>query len=267
MTAAVDAHGIVTGWSESAYQLLGYTPAEVIGTAVGTLLADALPKPARHAVAHGQSWQGLVTVCHHDGCILPLGIRAHPLLDAAGAVTLWYVAVLHTGLAPVRAPSSASHDRHACDPREPREARETPVDDRSLIGWAFTQAPIGLALVDTEMRIRRLNTETTRMIGNTDTDLRGHRLMDALPHPAYQATWDHLRHVMATGRSARHESFSRAQGETRKRAWAVRTSPVRDPAGRIHGVFTAAIDISEQYWAQQRLTLLNEATTAIGSTL
>ncbi|WP_250292700.1 PAS domain-containing protein, partial [Frankia sp. CiP1_Cm_nod1] len=270
MTAALDAHGIVTGWSESAQQLLGYTPAEIIGTAVGTLLADTLPAPARHAVTHGRSWQGLISVCHRDGRILPLGVRAHPLLDAAGAVTVWYVAALHAGPVPLEAPYPAAHNGQACDPREPgepREAGEPPVDDRLLIDWAFTQAPIGLSITDTEMRIRRLNTETARMIGSADTDLRGHRLVDALPHPAHQATWDHLRHVMATGRPARHESFSRAQGETRKRAWAVRTSPVRDPTGRLHGTFTAAIDISEQYWAQQRLTLLNEATTAIGSTL
>uniref|UniRef100_UPI0010418036 PAS domain-containing protein n=1 Tax=Candidatus Protofrankia californiensis TaxID=1839754 RepID=UPI0010418036 len=250
VTAAIDAHGIVTAWSDDACRLLGYAPAEIVGTTAVDLLVGEVPGPARRAVVNGQGWGGLVTARHRDGHGLAVGVRTHPLLDAGGKVTQWFVAAV------------AAQD----PPKDTQDPHED-VDDLALLDWAFTQAPIGLAITDTEQRIRRLNAEVARMLGSAEDDLRGRWLMDAFPHPAYNEVREHLRQVVATGEPAHYETFRRAQSESRKRAWAVRTSPVRDPAGRVRGAFTASLDISEQYWAQQRLTLLNEANTAIGSTL
>ncbi|WP_280867819.1 SpoIIE family protein phosphatase [Streptomyces sp. SAI-127] len=52
------------------------------------------------------------------------------------------------------------------------------------------------------------------------------------------------------------------------RAWVIELWPVRDPAtGEVVGVGTAAFDSSDQHAARQRLALLQEAGTSIGTTL
>ena len=44
-------------------------------------------------------------------------------------------------------------------------------------------------------------------------------------------------------------------------------SPLKDQAGGTQAVWIGALDITEQYGARQRLTLLNEAGTRVGTTL
>jgi hypothetical protein len=56
-------------------------------------------------------------------------------------------------------------------------------------------------------------------------------------------------------------------GETRERAWSVSVSPLKDQAGRTQAVWIGVLDITEKYGARQRLTLLNEAGTHVGTTL
>uniref|UniRef100_UPI001A9430C3 SpoIIE family protein phosphatase n=1 Tax=Protofrankia symbiont of Coriaria ruscifolia TaxID=1306542 RepID=UPI001A9430C3 len=243
VTAGVDAHGTVTAWSTNACRLLGYPPAEIVGRAVFDLLAVPLPEPARRRLANRQDWSGTVALRHRDGHGLDVWLRAQPLLGSDEAVAQWFVTAV------------ASPDL--------REYRA----DLALVDWAFTQAPIGLAIFDTEARFRRLNAEGVRMLGVGEDDIRGRPATEAFSHPAYREAWDKLRRAVETGEPARYEAFRRAQAESYRRAWAVTMSPVRDPVGQVRGVFLTSLDISEQYWAEQRLTLLNEANTAIGSTL
>ncbi|MDT0486064.1 MULTISPECIES: ATP-binding SpoIIE family protein phosphatase [Streptomyces] len=58
------------------------------------------------------------------------------------------------------------------------------------------------------------------------------------------------------------------RGSTHHRAWVIELWPVRDPAtGEVVGVGTAAFDSSDQHAARQRLALLQEAGSCIGTTL
>ncbi|MFG2259833.1 PAS domain-containing protein [Streptomyces mirabilis] len=66
-TAAVDARGIVTEWSEGARQLLGYPPSEVVGQPAARLLADDAGTAGAAALrdAAGQErWSGTVALRH-----------------------------------------------------------------------------------------------------------------------------------------------------------------------------------------------------------
>jgi serine phosphatase RsbU (regulator of sigma subunit)/anti-sigma regulatory factor (Ser/Thr protein kinase) len=77
----------------------------------------------------------------------------------------------------------------------------------------------------------------------------------------------YMRQVLDTGEPAHRETYRRVPGETREHAWSVSVSPLKDQAGRTQAVWIGALDITEQYGARQRLTMLNEAGTRVGTTL
>jgi hypothetical protein len=74
-------------------------------------------------------------------------------------------------------------------------------------------------------------------------------------------------HVLRTGETVRHEVVGRAPGYTRPRAWSMFLYPLKDQAGEVRGVASAAFDNTDQYWARRRLAALDEAGATIGSTL
>ena len=73
--------------------------------------------------------------------------------------------------------------------------------------------------------------------------------------------------MLDTGESVQRSTYRRVPGETRERAWLVSVSPLKDQVGRTQAVWIGVLDITEQYGARQRLTLLNEAGTYVGTTL
>src|SRR5207245_789049 len=72
--------------------------------------------------------------------------------------------------------------------------------------------------------------------------------------------------VARTGKPAVWKGINQMPGVP-PRAVEVTLSPVRDPAGQVRGVLAVAVDVTEQRRASDRLALLNEASTRIGSTL
>ena len=76
-----------------------------------------------------------------------------------------------------------------------------------------------------------------------------------------------MRQVLDTGEPTHRETYRRVPGETRERAWSVSVSPLKDQAGRTQAVWIGVLNVTEQYAARQRLALLNQAGTHIGTTL
>ncbi len=281
LVTGVDAKGVVTGWSAGACRLLGYPPAEVIGRAVVDLLAMDVPETAWQTAVARQGWNGTVGVRHQDGHRVELELRAYPLLDAA-ANTQWLLVAStllrsphprsshhERGRGPARPrelPPSTTCSARQGDPSTPEDPMES-VDDQTIVDWGFRQSQLFMVVYDSEARFWRLSAGAIPMIGYDETAVRGQRLMDALPDHSYAAFQEQLRHVAQTGKSVIYENHVRAPGEPREHAWATSMSPITDPTGRVLGVFAAAFDVSEQHWARQRLALLDEASTRIGSTL
>ena len=155
-------------------------------------------------------------------------------------------------------------------PADVSEAFASAIDtahDAALMDWAFTQSPIALAIHDADLLCLRVNDRMCQMFGLTEDDLRGRRLADVLPGPQYGALERHMRHVLDTGEPAHRETYRRVPGETFERAWSVSVSPLKDQDGRTRAVWIGVLDITEQHAARQRLTLLNQAGTHIGTTL
>jgi PAS domain S-box-containing protein len=141
-------------------------------------------------------------------------------------------------------------------------------DLREMLDWAITQAPVNIALFDVQMRQLRLNTSLCRALGLADeaTGL-GRRLTDLLDNPATESCLAAARVVARTGRPTVLRDVNQMPGQARDHAMDINLSPVKDPAGRVSGVLVVAVDVTEQHLAQQRLDLLNEASTRIGCTL
>ncbi len=139
--------------------------------------------------------------------------------------------------------------------------------DAPYMDWAFTQSRFAQAIHDRNLLCLRLNDRMCEMFGLEEEVLRGRRLTDVLKGPQYEAMERNMRWVLDTGEPTHRETYRQVPGETRERAWSVHVSPLKDEAGRTQAVWIGVLNISEQYAARQRLTLLNQAGAHIGSTL
>ncbi|MFM9592208.1 PAS domain-containing protein [Streptomyces scabiei] len=87
LAAAVvaDADGVVSGWSEGATLLQGWTAADTVGRPVAELLTDPVPPgfPADQGV--GPDPTGFVPLRHRDGSTLDAVVAVHPPCTAATA--------------------------------------------------------------------------------------------------------------------------------------------------------------------------------------
>ncbi|MFF8034642.1 SpoIIE family protein phosphatase [Streptomyces sp. NPDC016626] len=234
-TAAVvvDARGTVTGWSEGARRLTGHRAEEAVGRAVRELFAGdeppgATPPPSGPAVLR-----------HREGHRVPVRLTVRPLLGAEGA--------------------PSGHVITAEPPGTP---------DTSLAARAFQQASMAMSVFDTEQRYLRLNDVACELMDQPQTDLVGRSYLDTVEDVAYTRGLDRqLRRVAETGEPLHYEIFTRTPDRIRPHAWNVEIWPVRDTSGEVAGTAVAAFDSTEQHQARRRLALLNEAATAIGTTL
>jgi PAS domain S-box-containing protein len=137
-----------------------------------------------------------------------------------------------------------------------------------LIDWAVDQCPIGVALLNPQMRQLRLNGAMCRVLGlQSETEGLNLRLTDLISTPETESCLSCARRVARTGEPDRWRGAFRLPGQKRKHAVDVSLSPVKDAAGQVRGVLVVGFDVTEQQLARQRLVLVNEASIWIGSTL
>jgi PAS domain S-box-containing protein len=141
-------------------------------------------------------------------------------------------------------------------------------DLREMLDWAITQTPVNIALLDTQMRQLRLNTSMCRVLGLGDEAAGlGLPLTEMVSSARTESIVAAARTVARTGKPTVWRGVNGLPGESRDHAVEINLSPVRDPAGRVRGVLVVAFDMTEQYLARERLALVNEASTRIGTTL
>jgi serine phosphatase RsbU (regulator of sigma subunit)/PAS domain-containing protein/anti-sigma regulatory factor (Ser/Thr protein kinase) len=231
--AVVDARGIVTGWSEGARLLTGHTAEEAVGRPAAELLGDALPARMDGA------WTGPVVVQHRDGHPVTFTLTACPVIGPGGEPA---------GLTLTAEPPGTA--------------------ERTLAGRAFQQASMSMSVFDTRQRYLRLNDAACHVMGVPEEILLGRDFPETVEDAEHSRGFNwHLRHVSETGRATRYESFTGAPALNREHAWSIEMWPVRAPSGEVMGTALAAFDSTEQYWARQRLALLNEAAAVLGTTL
>ena len=139
---------------------------------------------------------------------------------------------------------------------------------QELVDWAVAQCPVSVALLDLDMRHLRLNRTTCRIFGlRSEAEGLGMRLTDLMPTPPAEACVACARQVARTGKPDVWRGFFQLPGQQQDLAVEVFLSPVKDSAGELRGVLCIGFDVTQQRLARQRLALVNEASTRIGSTL
>jgi PAS domain S-box-containing protein len=139
---------------------------------------------------------------------------------------------------------------------------------REMMDQAVDQCPVGVTLLDTQMRYLRVNAMMCRILGlRSETEALNLRLTDLVSTPETESFLVCARQVARTGEPDMWRDVIQLPGQRREHAVNVFLSPVKNPAGQVRGVLAVGFDVSEEHLARQRLALVNEASTRIGSTL
>ncbi|AJC53787.1 MULTISPECIES: SpoIIE family protein phosphatase [Streptomyces] len=242
-----DAHGRVESWPEGAERLFGHPAADVVGRAAAALLApddaDRLPELAAECRAHG-GWSGTLTARRKNGAPVDVMVQLARVTDGEGAAHWLAVAA---------------------------EASSLPGWEmsRAVLEKLLMQTPVGMAVVDTDLRFVWSNLALERFGGGRARDRIGRRLAEVQPGLDAEALEEQMRRVLESGEPVLgYEHIGRPQSEPHhERAHAMSFVRLDGFNGRPLGVCYTVIDITERYRNRQRLVLLDRAGTAIGQTL
>ncbi|RVU19869.1 PAS domain S-box protein [Streptomyces antnestii] len=243
----LDAHGVVTGWSDEGGRLLGYEAADVVGREAATLLlpADAarVPELAERCRTSG-GWSGILGARHRDGHPVSVMVRVVEAQRSPGP-TRWIVLVSGMDGAPGWDMS------------------------RSVLEQMASRSPLGIAIVDTDLRYVWSNAALEQFGGGPARERVGRRLADIQPGLDAERLEAKMRQVLETGESiVGYEHVGRVRSAPhRECAHAMSFMRLSDDNGHPLGVYYTAMDITERYLVRRRLALLDRAGEHIGRSL
>ncbi|MFF6776524.1 SpoIIE family protein phosphatase [Streptomyces sp. NPDC012637] len=253
---ATSSEGTIVRWDHAAEDLLGYTPHEVLGRHIADLLhpgADrGLGRSLWEGAATGRGVMGVVTAWHREGRPLDLEIWACPVpARHRGGTTVLVFAAEAEAARRIRG-SSAVWD------------------------GLFARSPVGIAILDTQLRFLRVNPALEAMNGLPQAAHIGRRLVEILPDVNAADMERAMRRALDEGKPVLD---SRRTGRTpadpdHDHVWSGSYVRLEDTDGRPVGLAATLIDITAQQRAQleadagrRHLALVNEATFKIGTSL
>ncbi|WP_406840552.1 SpoIIE family protein phosphatase [Streptomyces sp. AHU1] len=247
-SAVLDDHGTVVGWSARAQELLGYPAKEVIGRAWQDLLVDARDLPVARSVVvdalRAGGWFGVLPIRHRDGRRVEMGFRGRAIVRD-GERQEWFL---------VGAPAAevVAWQR-----------------DRALLDGLYRRSPIGLAIHDADRRVIRVNRAIEKASGIAAEATVGRRAGEFLVDEDAGPAEERVRHVLETGEPLifTEQSARTRHAPGRERMVSVSAFRMQDSSGRVLGVAETIEDITQRHRARRRLTLLNEASARIGTSL
>ncbi|MEU0784093.1 SpoIIE family protein phosphatase [Streptomyces sp. NPDC006173] len=252
----LDAEGRIVFWTPQAEDLIGYTAEEVLGKYAARMIIhpehlQSVSKLFAEVLATGRSWAGAFPIRHKDGSTRLMEFRNMRLLDDLGDVYALGIAADHTLLQRV----------------------ET---DLALCEQLINQSPIGLALMDPDLRYLMVNPALERIDGIPAEDHVGRHLRETLPFPDVDTVESALRQVLTTGTpllDQYHVGRPPADPE-HEHAWSLSFYRLEDPGGRVLGAAASVVDVTERHRAaaeadraRRRLALIADASTRVGTTL
>ncbi|QHC26313.1 SpoIIE family protein phosphatase [Streptomyces sp. GS7] len=265
--AELDARGTVVAWTRAAERLLGYPAGEVLGHGALELLAVAGDAERAAAVARwcraGDGWSGSVAVRHRDGRAVQLAVQVSRVAGIAEAGTEG------AGTADDGEPDDGAGrggERWAVLALEEWRVPGGGVNQLMLEPF-LAQAPVGMAVLDTELRYVWVNDVLERLIP-LERRL-GRTVGEVLPPEEAAAFDERMKRVLATGVPVMDYEFRSPTyaDPTQERAYSASFFRLAGPHRRKAGIWYMVIDVTERWRAQERLALLNDASARIGSTL
>ncbi|MEV5840665.1 SpoIIE family protein phosphatase [Streptomyces sp. NPDC051985] len=253
---ALDVHGRIVFWTPQAEELFGYTAEEALRRNAARLLVD--PEHLKAVVGlftdvleTGRSWAGAFPVRHKDGSSRLTEFRTMRLLDDLGDVYALGIAADHTLLQRV----------------------ET---DLALCERLINQSPIGLALLDPDLRYLLVNPALERIDGVPAEEHIGRHLRETLPLPDIDTVESALRQVLTTGTPLldQYHVGRPPSDPEHEHAWSLSFYRLEDPGGRVLGAAISVVDVTERHRAaaeadraRRRLALIADASTRVGTSL
>ncbi|MEO3752419.1 SpoIIE family protein phosphatase [Streptomyces sp. B6B3] len=242
--AVLDARGTVTRWSEGARRLLGYPAAEVVGRPAARLLAEEPPAERLRSLRALPMWHGTVPLRHRDGRRVAVDLLAHHREPdrVGGPDGGWFLV-------------------------SPLARSRPPVQEDALLRWAFDQSRSTMALYDTDLRLLRANADAERVLGLPEAAIRGLRVPEFVDEPQSIRIEEGMRRALQTGEPQQTRAVLHLAGHERDSIWTLSLVPLRDEGGTVRGVLVSGHDMTEEQLARERLALLNEASSRVGSSL
>ncbi|MGQ4334199.1 SpoIIE family protein phosphatase [Streptomyces hayashii] len=244
--AILSEDGVVIGWTRQAEALLGRSASDVVGRSAAELLA--MPRdPARAAAVAercraGMGWSGLVSLRHGDGRALDADLRVSASFRIGGA---------------------------ECFLVSARERSRRWAVGQSVLDGFLTRSPVGMAVMDLELRYVWLNDTLERFGGVPREQRLGRRLSELLPGLQAVALEKLMRRVLETGEPVTdYEYLGWSWADPHRRhAYSTSFFPLEGADGRVTGVCYMVQDVTERWTARELLSLVNEAGTRVGTTL
>ncbi|MEU8032711.1 SpoIIE family protein phosphatase [Streptomyces sp. NPDC049099] len=252
----LDTQGRVVFWSPQAEELFGYSAQEALGRLAARLLVheehwDQVIALFAEVMKSGADWAGAFPVRHKDGSKRLVEFRNMRLLDDLGDTYALGLAVDQATVA--------------------RVERGVALSARLV-----SQSPIGLAILDPDLRYVTVNPALERIHGLPAAEHLGRRVREVLTFLDAEAIEARMRQVLETGQpvSDRYVVGRTSADQDREYAWSVSYHRLDDATGRVIGLATSVIDITERHEAtlaatraRNRLALIAHASASIGTTL
>ncbi|WSQ62893.1 SpoIIE family protein phosphatase [Streptomyces sp. NBC_01217] len=252
----LDGDGRIVFWSPQAEELFGYTAQEALGRYAAQLMVheehlDLVGGLFAEVMETGQSWAGAFPIRLKGGGTRLVEFRNMRLTDILGDVYALGIAIDHATLQQVET--------------------ELALSERLV-----SQSPIGLKVMDTDLRYVTVNPALARINGLPAADHVGRTVHDALPFLDTKAIESVMRDVLATGTPVldRYVVGRTLADPLTEHAWSTSYYRLEDRAGRVLGVAASIVDITERHRAateaaraRRRLALIARASACIGTTL
>ncbi len=237
----VDQRGTIVEWSPAAEGMLGYPAAAVVGRP----LVDVLPgaEPAEPSLTAMNDIA--VPLRRRDGALLRCRMTLRPERETKAG--MWWEVTL--------------------SPAE--QASPTAALDQALLETLFTVSPVGLYLLDPDLRIIRFNPAAEGMQGSSVAEAVGKRPTEVWPGFPAESVERVMEEVLATGQPVIGvEKRLRPPGDPEyDHIYSASVFRLTDDRGQLLGIADATVDVTDRHLAQQRLKVLARAGTRIGSTL
>ncbi|MFJ4616654.1 SpoIIE family protein phosphatase [Streptomyces sp. NPDC088812] len=252
----LDTEGRIVFWTPQAEELIGYSAEEALGQYAARLIIHpehlkAVVKLFTEVLETGRSWAGAFPVRHKDGSSRLMEFRNMRLQDDLGDVYALGIAADHSLLQRV----------------------ET---DLALCERLIDQSPIGLALLDPDLRYLLVNPALERIDGIPAEDHVGRLLRETLPLSDVRTIESALRQVLTTG-TPLLDQYHVGRPPTdpdQEHAWSLSFYRLEDPGGRVLGAALSVVDVTERHRAaaeadraRRRLALIADASARVGTTL
>ncbi|WP_328302388.1 SpoIIE family protein phosphatase [Streptomyces sp. NBC_00435] len=252
----LDASGRITLWSPQAQELFGWSAEEALGSYAAELLVadeyvDLVLELFAKVMAGDGAWAGVFPVRHRDGSTRLVEFRNMRLQDEHGGVYALGI---------------------ACDEAVLRGVER----DLALSVPLVAQSPLGLAVLDTDLRYVLVNPTLERINGRPAGEHLGRTVREALPFLDTDVIEASMRQVLDTGVPLLDQyAIGRTPADPgRDHAWSGSYYRLEDPGGRVIGVALMVVDVTDSYHAakeaaeaRRRLDLVARASVTVGTTL